>query len=182
VAPRHALFPLVLAACAATVRTSAPPTPPHSVDLWVSDSLPHAWVDDAVVDWQTHTAARFTVHFGQTDVDCERDCWIVNSTNDLVSWMVMGGHSYWGYTQPFDHTHGHIWIVDSLDDWQGRIIVTHELGHALGLEHREPPIWSVMNPAPTAGAGHVTCDDVSSYNTLYGITTDYCTDGPAGPH
>jgi hypothetical protein len=171
--PLAALLLCALLTTCISTQPNPPPFAPGHIDLYVQPGVPHEWVEDAVADWESCTPARFEIHYhGEM---CEQWCWFIEPVT-AYSLREEYGEDWWGYTTVWHNHSGKIEVAVDLSAYAGTAVVTHEFGHALGLQHRELPIVSIMNPRPSYGIGRVACADVIQYYQVNGGTPPECVD------
>jgi hypothetical protein len=126
-------------------------------DLWLDPDLSpesRAAATAAAAQWMKFTPVQITLHEG-TRI-CIDDCFSVHEVQPTSLVLLEG--EYIGMTIP-----GVIFLASKLDVRKLDETAIHELGHALGLQHRPKGTNAVMVGDYADAAKHVTCDDVKQF-------------------
>lgn len=152
------------------------PRPADHFDLHVSSDVPCAWVQAAASAWEARTPVTFDVHC-ETDEACSHDdCWSVGAVAaDPPDYV--GGDT----TETGSPNRGTI-VVTVHEEYpvQEIALLTHELGHAIGLRHVPAATHAVM--VADLGWWRVNCDDVGQFYEVRGWSVPGgCVDPPGVP-
>jgi len=163
----------VAAAVASLTVSGCASTPPSHLDVRIVDGVPHEWVDRAAFEWARRTPATFEVDGAARP--CAGACWmVIPTTREAIERGGIGRYLAW--TRHARSGGGTILIAVDLSPEDGAVVMLHELGHALGLNHRTEP-HAVMSASPTdAGATGVTCADVAEFYEVRALEAPPCSE------
>jgi hypothetical protein len=147
------------------------------------DAETRASVTEAVAEWSTATGVQLAVFDGPAPCMGDRGCYTIEMADEIVLKADAADIGLYTETNALGLTTANgIVILSGMNVLTNQAAVTHEMGHAIGLQHpcQDAPglptckTYAVMNPMIGMGSFVVACDDIWQYDAERGLPPAAC--------